>query len=370
MPYTVVVVDDSNFYRRRLTSLLQESSELEVVGQARDGKEAVELAVKLRPDVMTMDVEMPNMNGVDAVSEIMRVCPTSILMISSLTQDGAQATLASLEAGALDYIAKNFDDICESRRDAISHIQEKVIALARANKRSLGHQQTKLRRVVERGTAATLGRTAPFKPAESNTPARSFDGRKRYKLLTIAASTGGPQALQDLIAQLPQDFDYPILLLQHMPGTFTEAFAKRLDQTANVRVKLAQDGDILSPGVAYLAPGGFQTRISGRGRFARLIIEPSPTHKKLVFEPSIDYTFESIASSFDGDVLAIILTGMGNDGTAGAGVLKKQGATIWTQDEASCVVYGMPKAVLLSGNSDRVIQLSEMARDLLLEMSN
>jgi two-component system chemotaxis response regulator CheB len=373
MPYRVLIVDDSAFYRRRLTSVLELDLSIQVIGHAVNGAEAVQKAIELKPDVITMDVEMPVMNGITAVSKIMQAEPTAILMFSSLTHAGAQVTLDALQAGAVDFIPKKFDDISSERPEAILIIQRRVKALARS--RTLGlNNDTKAKNVpntVQRNEqeisrfSSRRPAFAKLEPTVSPLPASG----KRYKLLFIGASTGGPVALQKVISELPSHFPYPVILVQHMPGTFTEAFAQRLDKYCQLKVKLAEDNERLEKSTIYLAEGGKQIQVTGIGAFAKLSITETPKDRALIYHPSIDFTMESLVSAFSGDVLSIILTGMGADGAAGSKLLKAKGATIWAQDEKSSVVYGMPKAVAESGSCDRVIPLDNIAQHIITEMS-
>jgi two-component system chemotaxis response regulator CheB len=373
MPYRVLIVDDSAFYRRRLTSVLEQDPSIQVIGHAVNGAEAVKKAIEFKPDVITMDVEMPVMNGITAVAKIMQAAPTAILMFSSLTHAGAQVTLDALQAGAADFIPKKFDDISSERPEAILVIQRRVKALARS--RRLGRNSDPKARM-------TPDQAQRNKPDISNFPARqpAFTklqpsvsplpaSGKRYKLLFIGASTGGPVALQKVISDLPNHFPYPVILVQHMPGTFTAAFAERLDKYTELKVKLAEDNDRLEKGTVYLAQGGKQIQVTGVGAFAKISITDAPKERAFIYHPSIDFAMESLVSAFSGDVLSIILTGMGADGAEGSKLLKAKGATIWAQDENSSVVYGMPKAVAESGSCDRVIPLENIARHIITEMN-
>lgn len=374
MVFKVLVVDDSTFYRRRVKEILDEDRELEVVGEARNGQDAIEKIAILKPDVVTMDVEMPIMDGITAVKKIMETSPLPIVMFSSLTHDGAQATLDALDAGALDFLPKKFEDIAENRKDAARLLCTKVRLIAR---RGVG-----MRRLSPRQSIASSSRTADPKrmfsrpsvmpsvtpPTTGNIEKRLNRTGKRYQCLTIGASTGGPVALQKVLTALPASFAYPILLVQHMPGTFTQAFAQRLDNSCKISVKEAEHGDVLQPGWAYLAPGGKQMLIEPVGGQRRVkILESSPSDK-INYKPSVDLTFGSLAKAYGGDVLAVILTGMGADGREGCRVLKGLGATIWAQDQASCVVYGMPQAVAAANISTRDIPIDDVSGSILAEM--
>lgn len=371
MPIRVLVVDDSSFFRRRVSEILTSDRNIEVIDTAINGKEAVEKAIQLRPDVITMDIEMPVMNGIAAVREIMLAKPVPILMFSSLTHDGAKATLDALDAGALDFLPKRFDDIAKDRNEAVNTLLERVKALA--NRRGLSLIKARqLRQGSQPG--ATPAKPEPAKPepirgehSASVAPARRRHRSTPYKLVAIGCSTGGPVALQQILSRLPASFPLPIVLIQHMPGTFTAAFAQRLDGLCAIRVHEASNGDRLLPGHAYLAPGGQQMLLEGSSGAMRLKINPGPPN--MVYKPSVDITFAS-AAKITGDVLAVILTGMGADGRDGSRLLKGQGATLFAQDEASCVVYGMPQAVTAAGLTDESISLDRIAGRILAEIGH
>ena len=328
----VLVVDDSPFFQRRISDILDRDPGIEVVGVAGDGLAAVAQVHRLNPDVVTMDVEMPIMDGISAVRRIMSELPTPVLMFSAMTREGARATLDALDAGALDFLPKQFNGT-GSNTDLLP---ERIRTLVRHHR---------------------LGRVAATRPpGPAPAPLR---GRQRYRLVVIGASTGGPVAIQHLLAGLPADFPLPVLVVVHMPGSFTHAYAERLDGQSRIRVKEAEEGDLLRPGNAYLAPGGRQMLLQQRS--AGVVISIREGRKDQVYKPSVDITLGSAAQTLGGEVLGLILTGMGADGRQGAQMLKRMGGTLWSQDQASCVVYGMPQAVEKAGLSDRVLALDEMA---------
>ena len=371
MTVKVLVVDDSGFFRRRVKEILEADPRIEVVGTATNGQEAVEQTLALHPDVITMDYEMPVMDGITAVRQIMQRQPTPVVMFSSLTYEGARVSLDALDAGAADYLPKNFEDISRNPDKVRQLLCDRVHALARSNRRSLGFSAP---------TAATPPSSAGYATSAAATPAaraparplsapaqpaaepsrRSAAPRKRsYKLVAIGTSTGGPVALQKVLTQLPADFPAPLLLIQHMPGTFTKAFAERLDRLCRITVREAEDGDTLRPGLALLAPGGKQMMLDSRG-----VIRILPGDERLNYKPSVDVTFGSAAKVLQNQVLGIILTGMGADGREGARMLKQAGSSIWAQDEASCVIYGMPMAVAKANLADGIYDLDEIGRYL------
>lgn len=372
MSFKVLVVDDSSFFRRRVTDILNKDPDLEVIDVAINGIDAVEKAIALKPDVITMDIEMPLLNGIDAVKQIMAKAPTAIIMFSSLTHDGAKATLEALDAGALDFLPKKFNEIAKNSDDAGSLLRQRVVQLARKKNSRLPRISTFRSRA--RNEVQNQAATAVSKPAaaaqikRSHTTLKKSSG-KQYKLLAIGTSTGGPVALQKLLTQLPQDFPLPIIMIQHMPAAFTLAFANRLNTLCKINVKQADSGDILKPGCAYLAPGGKQMVIDGSDNSAKLRILEDDS-ERIAFKPSVDISFGSAAKVFGGNVLGIILTGMGADGRDGSRLLKNKGATIWAQDEESCVVYGMPQAVTAAGISELSLAIESFPSAILKEVQH
>ncbi|MDG9882738.1 chemotaxis response regulator protein-glutamate methylesterase [Pseudomonas sp. GD04058] len=369
MSVKVLVVDDSGFFRRRVSEILSADPTIQVVGTATNGKEAIDQALALKPDVITMDYEMPTMDGITAVRHIMQRCPTPVLMFSSLTHEGARVTLDALDAGAVDYLPKNFEDISRNPDKVKQLLCEKVHTISRSNRRFSSYSSplpavssTSSSPVASLGTArapsSLPGRTtaAAPAPAASHSPAPK---RKAYKLLAIGTSTGGPVALQRVLTQLPAGFPAPIVLIQHMPAAFTKAFAERLDKLCKISVKEAEDGDMLRPGLALLAPGGKQMMVDARG-----MVKILPGDERLNYKPCVDITFGSAAKSFGDKVLAVVLTGMGADGREGARLLKQGGSQVWAQDEASCVIYGMPMAIVKANLADAVYGLDDIGRHL------
>jgi len=371
MQIRVLVVDDSRFFRRRVTEMLESDSRLKVIGYAENGSEAVQKAGRLRPDVITMDIEMPVMDGITATRQIMAAQRVPILMFSSLTTEGAKSTLDALDAGAVDFLPKRFEEISTNKADATKKLIERVVSVANHSielRRSPLFSQSTKDVAVAAASSSVLRRSAPA-PQQSETnrshpPSRIADRFKTsdYKLVAIGTSTGGPVALQKVLTTLPSSFPLPILLIQHMPGSFTGAFAQRLNSLCNINVKEAADGDELKPGLALLAPGGKQMSLKRRGmNFVVNILESEASQS---YKPSVDLTYESIARSGIGKTLAIILTGMGSDGCEGAKVLHQTGSQIWAQAESSCIVAGMPSAVIAAGITSHVYDLDEIGRQL------
>lgn len=343
MAVRVLIVDDSGFFRRRISEILTGDKRIEVVGMAVDGMEAIRKVAELKPDVVTMDIEMPVLDGISAVRRIMAENPTPILMFSSLTSDGAKATLDALDAGAVDYLPKRLEDLSQDQAEASRILCARVRAIG-------------LRGMVGRGSAArTAAGVAPVPPPK---PRMNLPPRGHSKIVLIGTSTGGPAALQQVLSNLPADYPVPILLIQHMPGSFTPAFAERLNQLCAISVKEAADGDVLKPGTALLAPGGRQMVVEDRR--GSVVVHITDSEAGQNYRPCVDTTFISVAKAYPGKVLAVVLTGMGADGREGARVLKAGGSFVWAQDEASCVVYGMPMAVTEAGLADQVLHLSHI----------
>ncbi len=447
MATKVLIVDDSTFFRKRLKEIVESDPTMQVVGEAKDGKEGVELTQRLHPDVITMDVEMPVMDGITAVKEIMAKCPTPILMFSSLTFEGANSTFKALEAGAIDFMPKNFDDIAHRREEAIKTLIGSIKAVSRSRVRgfrpatssvarpatstttSATSATSTLRRTstltstLSSGTTrtSTLGTTRPASTLSSRTSstlgsstlsrttttpaatagaamgqykkinemlssdqgvpaaARKFTfgdhkaettafkkSGKMHSIVAIGSSTGGPIALQQIIPKLPK-LSVPVVIVQHMPGSFTTTFASRLDAMSQLHVVEAKDGDILEPGTCYIAPGGKQMIFERVGVKTRVRIISDTG--RVSYNPCVDVSFASLCQIYGGKVLAMILTGMGSDGCEGCSLLKKKGSVIWAQNEETCVVYGMPQAVVNANVADLVLPLNEIAGCIVKELS-
>lgn len=359
----MLIVDDSGFFRRRLTEILNSDPQIEVIETAVDGKDAINKARTCRPDVITMDIEMPVMNGIDATREIMKQRAVPIIMFSSLTYDGAKATLDALEAGATDFLPKRFDDISSDKAEARNILCSRVKSLVSPSKLKPAGTTP----VPSQSTVAPAHSQrqplAPKAPPPRRVGNKTFKAFKPsdYDLVAIGTSTGGPVALQEVLSQLPAGFPLPILLVQHMPATFTEAFAARLNQQCEIEVYEAKNGDLLKPGVALLAPGGKQMKLEKRaGRMlVRIEEETDPLQN---YKPCVDVTFATVGSAVGDRMLGIILTGMGADGSVSCKALQARGATIWAQDEASSVIYGMPAAV--AEIAEQILPMKEIGKKL------
>lgn len=489
MSVKVLVVDDSYFFKKRLSEAIDGKNGISIVGFASNGREAIELTKQLQPDVITMDVEMPGMNGLDALRTIMDKYPTPVLMFSSLTVSGAEITMKALECGALDFLPKNFRDLAEKNGDVVDNICKKILALSKAKHlaelRSVkapgkGTDET----IAERGSgrkyhSSSLRDNSPNNSSESSSFSKSTDGvnclsqkisrnvseldrinrnnaeklkiiqermrysagsekaipenevsggsgtsadsistitsvpdpgriswigrntgrseedehyamfrkriaeskassiftprqvvrrKKEYDIVAIGSSTGGPSALYRLLSQIPADFPLPILIVQHMPKNFTNSFAERLNMNCSMNVCEARNGQVIEPGGIYITPGGQQLIVDMQN--GRMVMKIRESVENIHYRPCIDITFASLAKCCKNRVLAVVMTGMGNDGTKGAKILKSEGSTVWAQSEESCVIYGMPKSVTESGLADRTVDLTELAAELVKEISD
>ncbi|KXH80000.1 chemotaxis response regulator protein-glutamate methylesterase [Sporosarcina sp. HYO08] len=341
----VLIVDDSAFMRKLLTDFLTGHPSLEVIGVARNGKEAVEKVKALKPDVVTMDIEMPVMNGLDAVREIMAHTPVPIVMLSSTTTDGAENTMLALEYGAVDFIAKPGGAISLNLHDVKDEIIQKVLAALQVQRTSLTRKKDILK-----------------KDFNSVTPAFYNVGKT---VILIGTSTGGPRALQEALKKLPATIQAPILVVQHMPAGFTKSLANRLNGLCDIHVKEAEDGELLVNGTAYIAPGNYHLSIKkvGTSYCVNLDNERSP---RMGHRPSVDVLFESAAQYENLNVAAVVMTGMGQDGMRGLKLLKKSVKTVSiAESESSSVVFGMPKAVIEAGLADMVADVQDIPKYLI-----
>lgn len=343
MTIRVLVVDDSSFICKRVAEILEQDPLFKVAGIARNGREAVVMAATIEPDVITMDIEMPVMDGISAVKRIMAETPTPILMFSASTHIGAKATLDALDAGAIDFLPKKLDEINGDHEVARRILRYRV--------RSVAMQAAKIKN--SSGPASTVR-----VPSSKVIPVRYRRLTQReFDLLIIVASTGGPVALQKILTQIPANCPIPVLLVQHMPGNFTKSFAERLNQLCHVQVQEAKHNDELRSGLALLAPGGQQIEVESRG--GKRIIALSTKGSRDIYSPCADITLASVAKVYQHKALAIILTGMGADGREGAIKMHQAGSDVWAQEASSCTIYGMPKAVIEAGIVSKVCTLDE-----------
>jgi two-component system chemotaxis response regulator CheB len=339
----VLVVDDSAFMRKALSMMLESDPEVRVVDTARDGLDALEKVQRLQPDVVTLDVEMPRMDGITALKHIMKDFPRPVLMVSSLTKEGAETTIEALQAGAVDFIPKQFSYVSLE----ITKIQEDLIAKVKT---------------IARSRSRFFRRAGAGAPAAPPAAPRALLSYPEARLIAIGISTGGPFALQHVLPALPADLPVPVAIVQHMPPHFTRSLAERLNTLSRLRVVEAEPGMRLEPGLVVIAAGGrhLTFRAGPSGVTVATPDEPSTT----LHRPSVDVMFQSANEAFGGRVLAAVMTGMGRDGLEGARLIKRAGGRLLAQDEPSCVVYGMPRAVVEAGLADAVLPLDSLAAAL------
>jgi two-component system, chemotaxis family, protein-glutamate methylesterase/glutaminase len=337
----VLVVDDSALMRKLIPEMLEADPSIEVVGTAMDGTFCLKKIEELQPNVVTLDLQMPGMNGIDTLKEIMRRHPLPVIVVSSHSTEGASVTLKALGLGAFDFVAKP--------RDASTHMAETATELIAKIKAAAGGK------VVRPGSL----RGAPASP-EKISVAKSSPPPS--KLVAIGISTGGPQALEFLLAQLPPDFPGTIVVVQHMPEGFTEMFARRLDEVCSLRVKEAQSGDLLQAGRVLICPGSRHMKVKRLAMGDVVVLNDDARVNG--HRPSVDVLFHSVAEEFGSQAVAALMTGMGDDGAEGLGAVKKAGGMTIAQSEESCVVFGMPKAAIERGYATRVVALDVLSATL------
>ncbi|GAB6060965.1 protein-glutamate methylesterase/protein-glutamine glutaminase [Desulfonatronum parangueonense] len=347
----VLVVDDSAFMRKALSTMLGNDPEILVVGTARDGAEGLDKIRELQPNVVTLDIEMPRMDGLTALRHIMMEMPRPVIMVSSLTTEGAEATLKAMELGAVDFIPKQLARVSLDIIKIEEDLRAKVKNVARRRIRPL--------RMPRKVDVVTQPALREMRSAAPVTPNR----RQLRDIVAIGVSTGGPPAIQKVLAKLPANFPACILIAQHMPQAFTGPFAKRLDALCQIRVKEAEAGDRVQPGVAFVAPGGQHLSIDQKVSRIDLVISPDP--RDALYKPSANVLISSVAEGVGKRGVGVILTGMGSDGLEGVKHLKQKNGYILAQDDASCVVYGMPKAVVDAGLADEVLDIEDMAQGVM-----
>lgn len=339
----VLVVDDSAFMRKLITDFLHEDPRFNVIGTARNGKDAIEKVKKWQPDVVTLDIEMPVMNGLEALRVIMSEHPTRVVMLSSTTQQGAENTLLAIANGAVDFIAKPSGSISLDLEKIKEELINRVATASKANIEGLELKKNEVPsvEVVERDNK---------QPQKINSK----------RLVCIGTSTGGPRALQQVLTKLPATINAPILVVQHMPAGFTKSLAIRLNSICEIIVKEAEDGDILESGTAYIAPGGYHLKLKAAGNGLSICLdqsEPLNGHR-----PAVDAMYESISKIKNYNKIAVIMTGMGSDGAKGLRALKSSGNTIAiAESEKTSVVFGMPKSAIATNLVDEVVNLEEIA---------
>ncbi len=352
----VLVVDDSAFMRKMISDIINSSPELEVIAKARNGTDAISKTKEMQPDVITMDIEMPEMDGLTALKYIMQENPVPVIMLSSLTSQGAEQTLRALQLGAVDFITKPSGQISLDIEQVSDDIIKKVKAVA-GTKRKLMNLYSSTETLIPR-------KSTPVKIVK-------HDGILN-KLVLIGTSTGGPKALYQVIPGLPASIDAAVLVVQHMPAGFTRSLADRLDSLSEVRVKEAEHGEKVLPGCVYIAPGDYHMRINvqGKDRAQKLYIQLDKSAPRGGLRPAVDVLLESAAEKSWPQILCVIMTGMGCDGAAGIKKLKERGASIIAEDPSTCIVYGMPKAAVETGMVDRIVPLPDISEEILKMLKN
>lgn len=340
----VLVVDDSAFMRNAIAKMIATDSEFQVVGTARDGVEAVEKVLSLKPDIVTLDIEMPRMNGLEALRIIMDKHPVPVVVVSALTTEGAKETIEALELGAVDFIPKNLADLSINIFNIKDSLLKKLKLISRKridfkNRRHFSEEPLKIER-------------------------KTFEGKRRAAIVTIGASTGGPKVLQRVIPALPAEMPVPVVIAQHMPKEFTRVFAERLNQMSKLPVKEAEDGEPLAPATVYIAPGGRHLVIKKKSPL-KITAQIKEDEVNVLYKPSVDLLFKSIADTYGGATIGVILTGMGQDGLEGARRIKEKGGYIIAQDEQTSIIYGMPKAVVEADLADKVLPEEQIAGEII-----
>lgn len=353
MKIKVLVVDDSAFMRKVISDMIEADPDCEVVDVARNGEEAINKIKVLSPDVVTLDIEMPKMDGLTALKIIMETNPLPIIMLSSLTKKGADETLKALDLGAFDFITKPSSLVKVSTPEMREELLQKIKFASRTK--------------VSKPTFTE--RPKPFIPTM---PKRSLaepktEGNTRFrKLIAIGTSTGGPRALQEVVPYIPKNIDAGIIIVQHMPPGFTKSLAERLDSMSQISVKEAEDGDIIKAGCAYLAPGDAHIKVYKQA--SHFVIKLDYGERVSGHKPSVDAMMYSIAELHDPNVVGVIMTGMGADGADGLKRVKENKGYVIAQDEDSCVVFGMPKSTIKLGVVDKVVGLSNITNEIMKAM--
>ncbi|MBW1695865.1 MAG: chemotaxis response regulator protein-glutamate methylesterase [Deltaproteobacteria bacterium] len=352
----VLVVDDTVVYRKIVSDLLSEVPDVEVVGSAHNGKIALAKIASLKPDLLTLDIEMPEMDGLETLKRMKAEVPdVGAIMLSSLTHQGSEMTLKALELGAFDFIPKPQDGTIKENIEAVKTV---LIPMLRAYAR---HKEI---RSILRGKALSDGDVQTITQSVKADTSSSVRAKEKADIVAIGVSTGGPNALAKMMPELPADVGVPILIVQHMPPVFTESLATSLNAKCKIEVREAKNGEPLKPNVALIAPGGRQMKVAtgtdGKTRIVRVTDDPPENSCK----PSVDYLFRSVAHQYLGRATGVIMTGMGSDGSLGLKLMKRNGANIIAQSEETCVVFGMPKGPIEDGIVDTIAPLNRIAEEI------
>ncbi len=348
----ILIVDDSAFMRKSLEILLSQDPDIEIVGFGTNGKEGVEKAKALKPDIITLDIEMPVMDGLTALQIIMKEAPTSVIMISSLTTEGAEATLKAMQLGAVDFIPKEMSYVSVNIQNIKASLIEKIKAVG--NKKSILGRLARIR-----GTRAGEGIAKPAAPSKRSASGEKALESKRIEAIALGISTGGPLSLQKVIPNINPNFNVPMVIVQHMPPNFTKSLANRLNGMSKVKVKEAEHGETLEKGTVYVAPGGLHITFKRDG-MTKYKVNLSEEPANTLHRPSVDIMMSAAANTWGDRALGIIMTGMGKDGLEGAKLLKSKNGILIAQDEESSVVWGMPKAIYDAGIADIVAPLERI----------
>ena len=346
----LLIADDSSFMRKAICTIVEKDSDIKVIGFARNGEEAVKLVKELNPDILTLDIEMPVLNGLEALKIIMEENPLPVIMLSSLTKEGASETLKALELGAVDYIPKEIKNTTLDILKIENEIIEKIKLIAR--KKYIIRSQI-IRKNKERKNNENL------KYYISD----DLKDKKNVKIIAIGSSTGGPGALQQIITKLPNNLPCSIVIAQHMPSGFTKAFAERLNSISDIKVKEAEDCENLEDGVVYIAPGNFNMYLIKD--FSKILIKIDEKDFGSLYKPSVDVLISSVAEIYGKNAVGIILTGMGCDGLKGMQKLKEKNGYIIAQDENTSIIYGMPKAVIDNNLANKICPIDEIAKEII-----
>jgi len=346
---SLVIADDSSFMRKALSTIVEKDPEIKVIGMARNGEEAVALVKELKPDVLTLDIEMPVLNGLEALRIIIDENPMPVIMVSSLTVEGASETIKALELGAVDYIPKDINhtslDILKIEKEII----EKIKAFAR-------------KKNIIRSRLIKQGRENKCRDHLGGYTLPDPKNKKQVKIIAIGASTGGPGALQQIVTKLPANLPCSVVIAQHMPAGFTRTFAERLDNLSNIKVKEAEDKENLQDSTVYIAPGNHNMYLEKE--FSRVSIKIVDRDFGSLYKPCVDVLISSAADIYGRNVIGVILTGMGCDGLKGMKRLKEKNGYIIAQDEQTSIIYGMPKAVIDSNLADKIAPIDDIAQEI------
>jgi two-component system chemotaxis response regulator CheB len=346
----VIVIDDSAFMRKSLTLMLESDREIRVIATARDGSEGIEKISKLKPDIVTLDIEMPGMDGLTALKIIMEQMPVPVLMVSSLTTESAQATMQAFDLGAVDFISKDLASISTNIKNIKGELIDKIKQIVRSR---LIQTRFRMRRLVQ----SSRDKTSQIAPASKIVSFESV--ASDFQAVVVGISTGGPEALHNLIPKIPEQFPIGMAIVQHMPPHFTKSLADRLNIISKVNVKEAEQGEVVEPGKVLIAPGG--RHLTFRNDGPNVITEISDEPINALYRPSADIMMKSAGVTFHGPLLGVIMTGMGRDGVEGLKCIKSKGGYVIAQDEESCIVYGMPQAALEEDVVDSMVSLENIS---------